>query len=68
MSDPRIVHIPCCAGNNLHGECQPRLHGDLVQLLGLKDMQFLPEDATRLAVELNRIATEIKTEGEALAR
>ena len=59
MSEARPEYIPCAAGNNLHTECLARRQGDLVQLLGHPDMHFTPQDATRLAVLINRLATEI---------
>lgn len=57
---PTYYVIPCALGNNLHAECLTRRKGDLIEMHGHAEMLLTPEDATRLAVTINRIATEIR--------
>lgn len=60
MSEEHPQYIPCCAGNNLHDECRVRRFGDLIEICGGREMVFTPEEATALAVQINRLATEIR--------
>jgi hypothetical protein len=62
MSEPRCSYIRCAAGPNLHSDILVRREGDLVRILGHPDMHFTAQDATALAVEVNRLATEINQE------
>ena len=62
MSESRPEYVRCAAGNNLHTDCLVRRLGDLVQVFGHPEMLFTAQDAIRLAVQLNKLATEIQHE------
>jgi hypothetical protein len=63
MSEAPARYVPCALDNNTHTDCQVARAGDLVKLQTERHvLLFLPGDATRLAVAINRIATDIHAE------
>jgi hypothetical protein len=62
VSEHPAEYIRCAAGPNLHSDILVRREGDLVRVLGHPDIHLTAQDATALAVALNRRATEIITE------
>lgn len=41
--------IPCASGNNVFTDCLVGMHGDLFRIVGHSQMDFIREDALRLA-------------------
>lgn len=49
MSETYPAYVPCAAGANAFGDCLVLKHGDLIRLVGHAQMDFVAEDAKRLA-------------------
>ena len=64
MKNQPAVYVRCLCGNDVLGDVKIDRRGDLIQLVGNKTVEFCPAEATRVAVEMNRLATEITAELE----
>ena len=58
MKTKILVHIPCATSGNVQVDCALSRCGDLLRIVGYGTMDFIPDDAMKLARNMALLAVE----------